>query len=97
MIKPVNNLQIHVYIDVTFALYDESMPHTGVDIAVNKMVMCVSSCKQKSVMKSPSEADLIGLTDNICLVEWFHEFIGFVARKQTLIPIIYRIPRLWYF
>jgi hypothetical protein len=36
------------------------------------------------------EAELIGLTDNLGLVELFKEFLDFVVGKETETPIVYQ-------
>ncbi len=65
IIRPANNLQIHAYVDAAFALHDDSKSHTGVVILLDRSVLYVASRKQKCVTKSPTEAELVGLTDNL--------------------------------
>ena len=64
--------------------------HTGAFILVAGSLVYVSSKKQKCVTKSPTEAELVGLTDNIGLVELVHEFLEFVTMKSIPKPIIYQ-------
>jgi hypothetical protein len=40
--------------------------------------------------KSPTKAELIGLTDNLGLVELFHEFVEFVTMIKVNPPTIYQ-------
>ncbi len=40
--------------------------------------------------KSPTEAELILLTDNLGLVELFQEFVEFVMRKKIEMPVAYQ-------
>ncbi len=40
--------------------------------------------------KSPTEAELIGLMDNLGLIELFHEFTEFVTMKKINPPTIYQ-------
>jgi len=40
--------------------------------------------------KSPTEAELIGLTDNLGLIELFHEFVDFVTMRKVNPPTIYQ-------
>jgi hypothetical protein len=40
--------------------------------------------------KSPTQAELIGLTDNLGLIEVFHEFLEFLALKKIEPPTIYQ-------
>jgi len=39
--------------------------------------------------KSPTEAELIALTDNVGLAELFREFVEFLTMKEIAVPIIY--------
>ncbi len=50
----------------------------------------VSSKKQKCMSKSPTEAELIALTDNLGLVELFREFLEFVTQGPVPPPTIYQ-------
>jgi hypothetical protein len=40
--------------------------------------------------KSLTEAELIGLTDNLGLVELFKEFLDFITGEQTATPVVYQ-------
>jgi hypothetical protein len=40
--------------------------------------------------KSPTEAELIGLTDNLGLIELFHKFLEFLTMKKIDLPTIYQ-------
>jgi hypothetical protein len=40
--------------------------------------------------KSPTEAELIGLMDNLGLIELFHEFLEFLTMKKIDPPTIYQ-------
>jgi hypothetical protein len=57
------------YVDVAYALHSDSRSHSGVVIYVGETLAHVSSRKQKCMSKSPTEAELIALTDNLRLVE----------------------------
>jgi hypothetical protein len=89
-LKPKGPLQVEAYIDASFASHPDSKSHTGVVILVAGSLVYVSSKKQKCVTKSPTEAELVGLTDNIGLVELVHEFLEFVTMKSIPKPIIYQ-------
>jgi hypothetical protein len=68
--------------DAAYALHNDSKPHTGVVINLGETLVYVSSKKQKCMSKSPTKVELIGLTDNLGLVELFHEFIEFLMMKK---------------
>jgi hypothetical protein len=40
--------------------------------------------------KSPTEAELIGLSDNLGRVELFHEFLEFLTMQEIKMPVIYQ-------
>jgi hypothetical protein len=60
---------VRAYVDAAFALHpDYSKSHSGVAIFVGWTLVYVSSKKQKCMSKSPTEAELIALTDNLGLI-----------------------------
>ncbi len=44
----------------------------------------------KCVTKSPTDAELVVLTDNLGLVELSQEFVEFIMMKKLQVPIIYQ-------
>jgi hypothetical protein len=78
------------YVDAAYALHGDSKSHTGVVIYVGGTLAYVASRKQKCMSKSPTEAELIALTDNLGLVELFQEFVEFVSRKKIEPPVVYQ-------
>jgi hypothetical protein len=81
---------ITAYVDAAFAIHQDSKSHTGVIVFVGKTLVYVSSKKQKCMSKSPTEAELIGLTDNLGLIELFQEFVEFVLGKKVETPLVYQ-------
>ena len=71
-------MQVIAFMDAAFALHFDSKSHTGVMILVGGTVVYVSSRKQKCIAKSPTEAELVALTDNLCLVELLLKFVCFL-------------------
>jgi len=61
---------IRAYVDAAFALHSDSKSHTGVLVYVEETLVYVSSKKQKCMSKSPTEAELISLTDNLGLLSF---------------------------
>jgi hypothetical protein len=45
---------------------------------------------KKCMIKSPTEAELIALMDNLGLLELFQEFVDYVTKKTTKTPVIYQ-------
>jgi hypothetical protein len=81
---------IRAYVDAEFVLHSYSKSHTGVMVYVGETLVYVSSKKQKCMSKSPAEAELIGLTDNLGFVELFQEFAEFLTGKKVNVPIIFQ-------
>jgi hypothetical protein len=78
------------YMDAAYALHSDSKSHSGVIIYVGGTLCYVSSRKQKCMSKSPTEAELIALMDNLGLVELFQEFVEFITRKKVSTPVVFQ-------
>jgi len=89
-LRGMSSQQLMAFIDAAFALHFDSKSHTGVLFVIGGVVVYVSSRKQKCIAKSPTEAELVGLTDNLGLVELFHEFVSFLFGKLIPVPIVYQ-------
>jgi hypothetical protein len=81
--RPDNNPQLQVYIDAAFALHSDAKSHTGMIIFAKGVPVYIASRKQKCMTKSLTEAELVGLIDNIRLVELFHEFWCFINNNNV--------------
>ncbi len=77
-----------MYIDAAFAAHDDSKSHSGVAVYVAGVLVYASSWKQKCITKSPTESELVALTDNLSLVELFHEFLEFVTARPINKPVV---------
>jgi hypothetical protein len=84
------NCAVVAYVDAAFALHHDSKSHTGVIVYVGGTLAYVASRKQKSMSKSPTEAELIALTDTVGLIELFQEFVEFVTKKKLEVPMAYQ-------
>ncbi len=49
-----------------------------------------ASRKQKCVTKSPTESELVGLTDNVSFIELFEDFFHFITHTEKQTPLIYQ-------
>ena len=83
VLKPCVTGEVVAYVDAAYAIHNDSKSHTGVVIYVGDTLVYVSSKKQKCMSKSPTKAELIGLTDNLGLIELFHNFVEFVMMKRV--------------
>jgi len=81
---------VTAYVDAAYAIHDDSKSHSKVVVYVGRTLVYVSSRKQKCMSKSPTEAELIALTDNLGLVELFRVFLEFVTQGPVPIPIVYQ-------
>jgi hypothetical protein len=90
ILKPTQSFKVTVYIDASFAIHNDGKSHTGIVIFVSGVTVYCASKKQKCVGKSPTEAELVALSDNLGFVELFHEFISFIMNSKVGIPLIYQ-------
>ncbi len=82
--------QLKAYIDASFALHGDSKSHTGVAIFMGGALVSAPSHKQKCVTKSPTESELVALSDNLGFIELFEEFLAFVENCGKKMPTIYQ-------
>lgn len=61
----LGELSIMAYVDAAYALHEDSKSHTGVVIYIGHTLVYAASRKQKCMCKSPTEAELVALTDNL--------------------------------
>jgi hypothetical protein len=90
LLRTPGTLAITAYVDAAYALHGDSKSHTGVVIYIGRTLVYVASRKQKCMCKSPTEAELVALTDNLGLIELFHEFLEFVTNHKMQIPVVYQ-------
>ncbi len=89
-IAPNKPLQVIAYIDAAFATHKDLKSHSGVAIFVAGTLVYVGSIKQQCVTKSPTESELVALSDYVGFIELFHEFISSLTYDQISPPIIYQ-------
>jgi hypothetical protein len=90
IITPNRPLRILAYIDAAFATHDDSKSHSGVAIFVAGVLVFSASKKQSCITKSPTESELVALSDYIGFIELFHEFISFLIPDDIPVPIVYQ-------
>jgi len=83
-------LRILAYVDAAFAPHPDAKSHTGIAVFIGEALAFAASRKQKCVTNSPTDSELVALTDNIGFMELFTEFVGFIINTETQIPIIYQ-------
>jgi hypothetical protein len=89
-LKPNTLFRVVMYVDASFLAHPDGKSHSGVVVKVGGMPVFFGSKKQKCVSKSPTEAELVALSDNIGLAELFAEFVAFVTNSEQMKPLIYQ-------
>jgi hypothetical protein len=90
VLKPTKPMQVEAYMDAAFAVHDDSKLHGVVVVFVAGVLVYASLRKQKCTTKSPTESELVVLTDNISLTELFHEFLKFITAGTIYKPMIFQ-------
>jgi hypothetical protein len=89
-LKPNALFRVVMYVDASFSAHPDGKSHSGVIVKVGGTPVFFGSKKQKCVSKSPTEAELVGLSDNVGLAELFAEFVAFVTNSEQMKPLIYQ-------
>ena len=77
------------YVDAAFALHPDAKSQTGIAMFWGEALLFAASRKQKCVTKSPTDSELVALSDNISFFELFTEFIAFITNTAIEPPLIY--------
>ena len=75
------------YIDGSFAIHNDIKSHTGINLTMGKGTIYGGSLKHKLNLKSPTEAELISVSDGINQVLWtkcFLECQRYVVNSSTI-------------
>ncbi len=90
ILRTGSSTQLRAYVNASFALHGDSKFHTGVAIFMGGVLVFAASRKQKCVTKSPTESELVALSENLGFVELFEEFLTFVENRGKQAPTIYQ-------
>jgi hypothetical protein len=90
VLRPWDVFHVEAYIDANFALHPDGKSHTGIVMLVGGVGVFFASRKQKCVSKSPMEAELVALSDNVGIVELFHKFVTFELNCSIKAPTVYQ-------
>ncbi len=74
IIAPNRPLRVLAYVDAAFATHDESKSHSGVAIFVAGVLVFSASKKQSCITKSPTESELVALSDYVGFIELFRPY-----------------------
>ena len=86
--KP-ESLQLHSYIDASYALHNDAKGQTGIIITLGKNgppIFCKSR-KQKLVSRSSTESELIALNEGLPEVMWAKQFMENIGFQQNTITV----------
>jgi predicted small secreted protein len=89
-LKPNALFRVVAYVDANFSAHPDGKSHSGIVVKVGGAPVFFGSKKQKCVSKSPTEAELVALSDNVGFVELFAEFVAFVTNSEQMKPLIYQ-------
>jgi hypothetical protein len=89
-LKPNALFCVVAYVDASFSAHPDGKSHSGVVVKVGDVPAFFSSKKQKCFSKSPTEAELVALLDNVGFAEIFVEFVAFVMNSEQMKPLIFQ-------
>jgi hypothetical protein len=77
-------LRVYCYVDASFAVHADMKSHTGGVVSLGSGAVHVSSKKQGLMTKSSTEAELVGLSDQLPQAIWTRNFL--IAQGYTMGP-----------
>jgi hypothetical protein len=88
--RPLGIFRVEAFVDASFAAHPDGKSHSGTVIQIGGVSVYFSSRKQKCVSKSPAEAELVALLDELGFVELFAEFLSFVTNSKPLKRVVHQ-------
>jgi hypothetical protein len=89
-LRPGALFRVVAYVDASFSVHPDGKLHSGVVVKVGGASVFFGSKKQKCVSNSPTEAELVVLSDNAGFIELFAEFVAFIMNSEQMRPLIYQ-------
>ena len=89
-LEPQGLLKLQAFVDASFSTHLDGKSQSGVYVSIGGAPIYYSSRKQKCVSKSPTEVELVALSDNVNQVELFQELLEFMINGATDKPVIYQ-------
>jgi hypothetical protein len=84
-LEPKGMFDVWAYVVASFATHEDSKSHAGCVVMVGGVLVLR---EQKCMTKSPTKAELVGLSDNLSFVEIFVEFVEFIINQRLRVPEI---------
>ena len=88
LLKIGRNKKLFSYIDAAFAVHQDAKSQTGIAMFLGNALVFAASRKQKCVTKSPTDSELVALSNNVAFVELFAEFLAFIMNAEYKPPLI---------
>ena len=79
---------LQMFGDAAFASHPDAKSQTGVAVFMGDALLFAASRKQKCVSKSPTDSELIALSDNVHFAELFAEFMAFIMNSKYIKPLL---------
>jgi Reverse transcriptase (RNA-dependent DNA polymerase) len=79
-----DELRVYCYVDASFAVHTDMRSHTGAVVSLGGGAVHVSSKKQGLMTKSSTEAELVGLSDQVPQAIWTRNFL--IAQGYAMGP-----------
>jgi hypothetical protein len=87
IIRPDQAIQVHAFVDASYAVHDDFKSHTGTAITVGGGVTYAKSSVQKLNTKSSTESELVGASDSAGHILWTRDWLigqGYPERPAVL-------------
>jgi len=88
--RPLGIFRVEAFVDASFTAHPDGKSHSGTVIQIGGVSVYFSSRKQNCVSKSPTEAELVALSDELEFVELFAEFLSFVTSSKPLKLVVHQ-------
>ncbi len=86
---PQGVLRVVAYLDASFLMHQDGKSQSGVIVLVGGAPIYFRLKNQKCVSKSPIEAELVLLLDNVGVVELLQEFQAFMMNTALPDPVVF--------
>jgi hypothetical protein len=83
-----SNSKLELYVDASFNIHEETEGHTGMAIRFFGNMIYFKSIKQRLVVKSSTEAELVALDEAATFAAWMKEFLSELPLPSEIKPII---------
>ncbi len=73
ILKP--DMKLEAYVDASYAIHADGVSHSGVVVTMGGGPLYAESTRQSLVVKSSTEAELVGISDGLNMAIWTREFL----------------------